>query len=50
MVTTGFGRRSRAVATDVAIRGGKATLAGPLLSDRIHLRHGFAVARYLLDR
>jgi uncharacterized delta-60 repeat protein len=47
-VVTGFGRGSRAVATDIAISGKKAILAGPILSSRIQPRQGFGLARYQL--
>ncbi len=47
-VVTGFGHRSGAAATDIAIRGKKAIVAGPALSERIHPGQGFAVVRYRL--
>jgi uncharacterized delta-60 repeat protein len=49
-VITGFGHGSRAAATDIAIRGKRAIVAGPVLSERIHPNHGFALARYRLGR
>lgn len=47
-VSTGFGRRSRAIATDITIRGRKAIVAGPVLSGRVRGGQGFALARYRL--
>ncbi len=47
-VVTGFGRGSSAAATDIAIRGNMAIVAGPVLSARIHPHHGFASVRYRL--
>ncbi|HEU4737103.1 MAG TPA: hypothetical protein VFS48_08785 [Solirubrobacterales bacterium] len=49
-VVTGFGRGSRAAATDLAIRGKKAILAGPVLSAHVRGGKGFALARYRLGR
>jgi uncharacterized delta-60 repeat protein len=47
-VATGFGRRSRSIATDIAVRGGKAIVAGPVRSRNLPLGRGFALARYQL--
>ncbi|HEY7950018.1 MAG TPA: hypothetical protein VID51_04190 [Solirubrobacterales bacterium] len=47
-VVTGFGHGSRAAATDIAIRGKSAIVAGPVLSGRIHSGRGFALVRYRL--
>jgi hypothetical protein len=47
-VVTGFGHGSRAAATDIAIRGKRAIVAGPMLGGRIHGGQGLALARYRL--
>jgi uncharacterized delta-60 repeat protein len=49
-VVTGFGHGSRAAATDIAIRGKRAIVAGPMLGGHIHGGQGFALARYALSR
>jgi uncharacterized delta-60 repeat protein len=49
-VVTGFGHGSRAAATDIAIRGKQAIIAGPVLSEHIHPRRGLALVRYGLGR
>ncbi len=49
-VIAGFGHGSRAAATDIAIRGKSAIVAGPVLSGRIPSGQGFALVRYGLGR
>jgi len=49
-VTIGFGSGSKAVAADIALSGGKAIAAGPVLSQRLGPGQGFAVTRFRLER